>query len=69
MQPFTYQQAHTYVHNWLEAHPDRLRYQRNDPDLLRNWCDAAERRLLSGIPDDAPYILERFANKAETSSM
>ncbi|WP_157547580.1 hypothetical protein [Hymenobacter sp. DG25A] len=69
MQPFNYQQAHNFVNTWLATHPDRLRYQRNDPALLRNWCEAAERRLLTGIPDDAEFILQRFANKAESSSM
>ena len=69
MQPLTYQQAHNFVTTWLAKHPDRLRFHRSDPALLRNWCDAAERRLLMGIPDDAEYILQRFANKAETSCM
>lgn len=69
MQPLTHQQAHHMVYTWLARHPDRLPSLRHNPALLRNWCTAAERRLLTGIPDDAEFILQRFANKAETSCM
>ncbi|MCC3159331.1 hypothetical protein LJ737_18965 [Hymenobacter sp. 15J16-1T3B] len=69
MDPMTDQQARTFVQHWLDAHPDRLRNRRQDPEQLRHWQDTAVQRLRTGLADDAEFILRRFATKTETHSM
>lgn len=69
MNPMTDQQARAYVTQWLNEHPDRLHNRRTDPEQLQHWQDTAVARLRTGIPDDAEFIMRRFATKTETHSM
>lgn len=69
MNPMTDQQARAYVTQWLNDHPDRLHNRRDDPEQFQHWQDVAAERLRTGLPDDAEFIMRRFATKTETHSM